>query len=38
VRVRRAYYSNGDDAVEMGLGLAPGALEALLPDDGEPDV
>ncbi len=38
VRVRRAYYANGDDAVEMGLGLERGALEALLPDDGEPAV
>jgi len=38
VRVRRAYYANGDDAVEMGLGLEPGALEALLPDSGEPSL
>ncbi len=33
LRVRRAYYQNGDDAVEMGYGLVPGALSALLPDE-----
>lgn len=38
VRVRRAYYPDGDDAVEMALGLDPGALEALLPDEGEPSL
>lgn len=38
VRVRRAYYANGDDAVEMGLGLVEGALAELLPDSGEPSL
>ena len=33
LRVRRAYYQSGDDAVEMGYGLSPGALNALLPDE-----
>jgi ribosomal protein S18 acetylase RimI-like enzyme len=38
VRVRRAYYANGDDGVEMGLGLVEGALAELLPDSGEPSL
>ena len=38
IRLRTNYYTNGDDAVEMGLGLEAGALEALLPDSGEPSL